>query len=183
MVPGDELEREDVLVLLSSVPERVGDLVNGLDENRLRYRHAPAFPTLLELVTHLSRAGRAVDSLLRHVQVDGVDRVALHAAIDPPTEVAADDAAVPELLEDYARIRRRSVDLLRGMPLADWDRIVIDAGLGEISLLDLTRLVTRHELGHLTQIRNLIAVLPEPEDLGPVAAVRVPGQSPSLGPP
>jgi hypothetical protein len=41
--------------------------------------------------------------------------------------------------------------------------------MGELSLLDMVRLITRHELGHLGQVRNLIAVLPEPKDLGPVA--------------
>lgn len=169
MMPGDELERDDVVVLLCSVPERVADLVSGLDETRLRYRHAPAFPTLLELVTHLAQAGTAVDSLFRQIQVDGAECVAVRPAIDPP-DLGVTEIEVPVLLDDYTRIRRRTVDLLRGMAGADWERRVSDTGPGEISILDLARLVTRHELGHLTQVRNLIAVLPEPEDLGPVAA-------------
>ena len=54
-------------MLLGVVPERVGDLVSGLDEPRLAYRHAPAFPTLKEVIGHLSDAGTAVDGLLRGV--------------------------------------------------------------------------------------------------------------------
>jgi hypothetical protein len=29
-------------------------------------------------------------------------------------------------------------------------------------------MVTRHEMAHIAQIRNLTALLPEPEDLGPL---------------
>jgi len=30
------------------------------------------------------------------------------------------------------------------------------------------QMVTRHEMAHIAQIRNLTALLPEPEDLGPL---------------
>ena len=43
----------DVVLLMGSVPERISDLVYGLDETRLRYRHGPAFPTLGGLIGHL----------------------------------------------------------------------------------------------------------------------------------
>jgi hypothetical protein len=169
----DELDRDEALVLLGSVPERLADLTSGLDENRLRYRHAPAFPTLRELITHLSRAGEGVDALLREVQINRADRLDVRRAIDPSDEAAADSdadrSALTQTLEDYARVRRRSIDLLRGIGPEDWERTISDAGLGEVSLVDVVRLITRHELGHLSQVRNLMAVLPEPTDLGPVA--------------
>ena len=37
-----------------------------------------------------------------------------------------------------------------------------------MTLLEVCRLVARHEMGHIGQIRNLSALLPEPQDLGPV---------------
>lgn len=177
MNSGDELDRDDAVILLGSVPERLADLTAGLDENRLRYRHAPAFPTLLELVTHLGRAGAGVDGLLRQVQINGVDRLDVRRAIDPEEGAVAEvsEPGVPpapspisQVLDDFARVRRRSVDLLRGMGPAAWERTIADAVLGPLTMLDVVRLVTRHELGHLGQVRNLIAVLPEPEDLGPL---------------
>ena len=62
----EEMSPADVVLLMSSVPERIGDLVYGLDESRLRYRHGPAFQTLGGLIGHLLDSGSKVDALLRH---------------------------------------------------------------------------------------------------------------------
>lgn len=159
MPPRDELGRENVVILLGVVPERVGDLVSGLDEPRLAYRHAPAFPTLKEVIGHLSDAGSSVDSLLRRAYLDGQRELPVRASIDPGHEP---DLSQPmnDLLEGFGRVRRRTVDLLRGLGQADWDRVVFDPQQGELTLLDVCAQVTRHELAHLSQLRNLIALLP-----------------------
>jgi hypothetical protein len=165
--PSGELSRDDVLVLLGSAPERVSDIVAGLDEARLRYRHGPAFPTLKEVIGHLATAASAIDSLLRHAHLDHAEETDVRAAIDPPD---AAESALPtdEALHDYQRIRRRTMDLLRGFSDADWKRGLRDQRLGEVTLLDTCRRVVGHEMGHLTQLRNLIALVPEPTDLGHV---------------
>jgi hypothetical protein len=154
------MERDDVLLLLGVVPERVGDLVSGLDELRLSYRHAPAFPTLKEVIGHLSDAGSAIDGLLRRAYLDGQRELPVRASIDP---IHTSELAPPlkDLLESFGRVRRRTVDLLKGLASADWERVVIDPQQGELTLLDVCSQVTQHELAHLSQIRNLIAVLPE----------------------
>lgn len=157
---------EDYVVLLAQVPERVADLVSGLDEPRLRYRHAPAVPTLGELVAHLAVTGTLVDALFRHVCIDGQHEVDLRAALDPPDPPP--DTPVPELLERFARDRRRTADLLRGLDAAGWADRVGDRRLGELTMLEVCEEVGRHEAAHLTQLRNLMAMVPEPRDLGPI---------------
>jgi hypothetical protein len=169
--PPAELSREDVLMLLASCPERVTDIVAGLDEDRLRYRHGPAFPTLKEVIGHLAAAGAAVDALLRRAHLDQVQEADVRAAIDPLDGVDLAPAA-EELLQDYVRIRRRTIDLLRGWNEAEWSRRLRDPRLGDLTLLEACRQAAAHEVGHLTQLRNLIALLPEPVALrelpGPV---------------
>ncbi|MDQ6692217.1 MAG: hypothetical protein M3Z13_05560, partial [Candidatus Dormibacteraeota bacterium] len=66
MEPDVNFTRDDVLTMLAGCPERVRDHVASLDQSRLGYRHGPAFPTLGELVLHVSATGAAVDSALRH---------------------------------------------------------------------------------------------------------------------
>jgi hypothetical protein len=171
-----DLSREDVLVLLGSCPERVSDIVAGLDEARLRYRHGPAFPTLKEVIGHLAAAASAVDGLLRRAHLNRVDEADVAGAIDPSGPA---DPSLPaeEVLHDYQRVRRRTIDLLRGFGEADWKRSLRDPRLGELTLLDTCRRVAGHEIGHLTQLRNLIALVPEPTDLGQIVPSPFGGES------
>jgi len=156
----DQLDRDEVLMLLGVVPERVGDLVSGLDEPRLAYRHAPAFPTLKEVIGHLNDASAAVDALLRRAYLDGQRELPVRASIDP-TCAPEQSPPLMELLEGFGRVRRRTVDLLKGLGAADWQRRVVDPQQGELTLLDVCAQVAQHEMAHLSQLRNLIALLPE----------------------
>jgi hypothetical protein len=157
----------DVVLLMGSVPERVSDLVYGLDENKLRYRHGPAFPTRGGLIGHLLDSGTKVDSLLRHAHLDGLATADIRATIDPALEEEPLRLPLQEAIEDFGRIRRRTVDLMHGWGKTEWDRKLKEPRGGEISLLDVCRMVARHEISHIAQVRNLIALLPEPQDLGP----------------
>ncbi len=155
------LEREDVLIMLGACPERVRDYVTGLDESRLAYRHGPAFPTLGELVLHVSETGSAADTALRHACLDGASEVDARAALEPSLESSEAVAPALERLADLGRVRRRTMDLLRGLTAADWDRVVVDPSIGELTVLDFCRLVAQHEMAHLSQVRNLTSLLPD----------------------
>lgn len=146
---------------MAMVPERVNDLVSGLDRRRLDYRHAPAFPTLTEVIGHLCQSGTGIDAALRHALLDGARDVPVRDVIEPAHEP---DLSPPlaELIESFGRVRRRTVDLLRGLTEQDWTQPVTDPRQGELTLSEVGVQLNRHELGHLAQIRNLIALLPEP---------------------
>jgi hypothetical protein len=159
----EELSPADAVLLMSSVPERISDLVYGLDESRLRYRHGPAFPTLGGLIGHLLESGAKVDALLRHAHLDGLAIADVRATIDPGNEMEL-GRPLQEALEDFARVRRRTVDLLHGWGKNEWERKLIDPRGGETTLLGVCRMVARHEIGHIAQIRNLTVLLPEAEN-------------------
>lgn len=166
----EEMSPADVVLLMGSVPERINDLVYGLDETRLRYRHGPAFPTLGALIGHLVESGIKVDALLRHVHLDGETTADVRGAVDPSHDQHL-ERPLQEALEDLARVRRRTVDLLHGWGKSEWERTISDPRGTETTLLDLCRLVARHEMSHVAQIRNLTVLLPEPQDLGPVRPI------------
>jgi hypothetical protein len=163
----EELSPADAVLLMSSVPERIADLVYGLDEARLRYRHGPAFPTLGGLIGHLVDSGSKVDGLLRHAHLDGIASADVRGTIDPTHDHDL-DRPLQEALEDFARVRRRTVDLLHGWGKNEWERTLSDPRGGSFTLLEVCRMVTRHEMAHIAQIRNLTVLLPEHEDLGPL---------------
>ena len=172
----EEMSSADVVLILSSVPERTSDLVYWLDEARLRYRHGPAFPTLGNLIAHLVDSSLKVDAVLRHAHLDGQTIADVRSAIDPPHDQAELARPLQEALEDMARVRRRTVDLLHGWGKSEWDRKINDPRGGEMTLLEVCQIVARHEMGHVAQIRNLSALLPEPQDLGPIRPAGVNGK-------
>ena len=167
----EEMSAADAVLLMSSIPERISDLVYGLDEARLRYRHGPAFPTLGGLIAHLLDSGTKVDALLRRAHLDGMVVADVRATIDPARDQELDHP-LEEAIDDFARVRRRTVDLLHGWGKNEWERIITDPRGSEFTLLDVCRLVTRHEVAHIGQIRNLTVLLPEPEDLRPALPAR-----------
>src|SRR5256886_13206719 len=105
------MSTSDVVLLLGSVPERTSDLVYWLVEPRLRCRHGPAFRTLGGLIAHLVEAAPKVDALLRHAHLDGRTTADGRAAIDPSHDQEL-TRPLQEALEDFSRVRRRTVDLL-----------------------------------------------------------------------
>src|SRR2546430_9209417 len=80
----EELSPADAVLLMGSAPERISDLVFGLDEAKLRYRHGPAFPTLGGLIGHLLESGSKVDALLRRAPLQGVSPPRPPSPIHPP---------------------------------------------------------------------------------------------------
>ncbi|HLH70233.1 MAG TPA: DinB family protein [Candidatus Dormibacteraeota bacterium] len=150
---------EEVVLLMGTVPQQLSDLVSGLDELHLTYRHAPAFPTLREVIGHVCEAGMAIDGLLRQACLDGLHELPVQATIDPTPDP---DLSPPtsELLEGFARVRCQTLDLLHGLPPEAWQRRVVDPLRGELTLLEVCQLVAEHELAHLSQLRSLIALLP-----------------------
>lgn len=143
--PPAEMEPADIVMLLLSVPERVSDLVSGLSDGQLGYRHGPAFPTAAEVAEHLALTGGGLDATVTAVSLD----------TEPGAGPSLGGLAVAAQLEDWQRHRRRAADLLRGLPAESWDKPV-----GDVTLVEYCRQGLRHELGHLTQLRNLTALLP-----------------------
>src|SRR5437879_8928210 len=152
---------------MGSAPERISDMVFGLDEAKLRYRSGPAFPTLGGLIGHLLESGSKVDALLRRAHLEGLSTADIRSTIDPGHDQDL-DRPLPEAIEDFARVRRRTVDLLHGWGKNEWERTLSDPRGGSFTLLEVCRMVTRHEMAHIAQIRNLTVLLPEHEDLGPL---------------
>jgi hypothetical protein len=152
---------DEIVLLMGAVPEQLSDLVSGLDELHLTYRHAPAFPTLKEVIGHVCEAGIAIDGLLQQACLDGPQELPVQETIDP---VHDPDLSPPtlELLEGFTRVRRQTLEVLRGLPPQAWQRRIVDPRRGELTLLEVCQLVAEHELAHLSQLRNLIALLPAP---------------------
>ncbi|MGH7870273.1 MAG: DinB family protein [Candidatus Dormibacteraceae bacterium] len=153
------IKREDVIAAMGAIPERLTDLAGGMPEPSLSYRHGPAFLTVGEVVGHLAAAGAEVDRLLRRVYLEGDLQINLREAIEPSLSRSEEDS-FGALLRYYARNRRSTVDLLRGLKGSEWKQLLQDSASGEVELIDFCQMVVRHEMGHLVQVRTLSTLLP-----------------------
>src|SRR5205823_7441163 len=95
----EELSPADAVLLMGSAPERISDLVFGLDEAKLRYRHGPAFPTLGGLIGHLLESGSKVDALLRRAHLEGLSTAHIRSPIAPGHDPDL-DPPLPQAIED-----------------------------------------------------------------------------------
>jgi DinB family protein len=136
----EKVTGDDVTMLLLSVPERVSDLLLGLTPDQLSYRHGPAFPTASEVARHVATVGAELDAEITAVALDA-------PPADPPR---TEELPLADVLQDWQRRRRRAADLLRGLPDDRWDDRLAELCDGGL----------RHELGHLSQLRNLTALIP-----------------------
>src|SRR5258707_13198412 len=122
-----------------------------------------------------------VDFVMRRWTLEGLGSVDRWSA-SYPLQVQELDRPLQEAVDDFARVRRRTVDLMHGWGKSEWERLVSDPRAGDVTLLDICRRVSRHEIAHIVQIRNLTALLPEPEDLGPPTdGHRIPSAAPDIG--
>ncbi|HEY8648238.1 MAG TPA: DinB family protein, partial [Candidatus Limnocylindria bacterium] len=106
----------------------------------------------------------AMDAALRQACLDGATEVDVRSALAPPADAADGPDEAPLALahlEDLNRVRRRTIDLLRGLTDSDWERVLVDPAVGDLTVLDFCRLVAAHEMSHLSQVRNLTALLPD----------------------
>ncbi len=152
-------DRNDLCAVLATVPERTSDIATELDGPGLAYRHGPSFPTVGEVVSHLCQSGSAIDAVLRPVAIEGTRELRLREAL----EADRDPDLLPSLetqLDDFARVRRRTVDVLHAMPTEFWDREVFDPAIGRLTVREAVSSVVRHELGHLSQLQSLVTLLP-----------------------
>ncbi|MGH2927150.1 MAG: DinB family protein [Solirubrobacteraceae bacterium] len=152
-------DRNDLCAVLATVPERAADIRSELDGSGLAYRHGPSFPTVGEILSHLCQSGSAIEAVLRPVALESADELRLRAALE--TDREAD--LLPPLetqLDDFSRTRRRTVDVLHAMPTSFWDREVLDPAIGRLTVREAVGSVARHELGHLSQLQSLVALLP-----------------------
>lgn len=171
--------------MVASIPERLASYLIGLHQDQLAYRHGPAFPTIAELVMHFTESGEAFDRLLTEALAEDPKQLSvpvtdsgsiLNAAVAIGSR-AVDPDAIVEGLNRYAASRRELAELIRQADEATWQRPVHDAFLGEVTPQQLVGRLAQHEMGHISQLRNLIACLPEIRLPAPAEPEEVPTSS------
>jgi len=118
----DEAGEDEPLAALERGLEETAELVRELGEARGGFRYAPGKWSVRELVGHLSDGERIF--AYRAFRMARGDRTPL-ASFDEDAYVAAsgyDRRTLADLLEEFATLRRASLQLFRSFDAAAWER-------------------------------------------------------------
>jgi hypothetical protein len=150
------LGERNLIDVLAETPEQIQALIAGLTDDELHQRPAPDEWSIADQIGHLwddeilygfrARAILAEDE----PRLIGTNQDRWNALPKPP---------LAELLLAYRALRAANLALLRGTPAADWEKVGIHQERGRTSFRLLWETVAGHDLAHLQQVRQTIALL------------------------
>jgi hypothetical protein len=151
-----EFNLDDSIALLTRTPAALDALLRGLPETWTHRNEGNDTWTAYLVVGHLIHAERA-DWIprVRHILENGDTR-----AFQPfDREGGKPNKPLPELLDDFARLREESLATLRAMNLQpkDFARPGRHPAFGPITLSQLLATWTSHDLTHLHQLSRILA--------------------------
>jgi hypothetical protein len=158
----DDGEQSWILKALREAGSELIDQLDGLSEEELRWHPPEEERSLEEIILHLRDHERLG---LRQIQLiaetDGepllptMDIDALSVELDSGTQDTR------EALRAFGRLRSRMVRALWGLLAQDWGRCGRHPYRGLVSIAEIARELSQHDLGHLWQVRRVRQQLSE----------------------
>ena len=145
--------------ILERTPEVLRSLLEGLDEEWIHADEGPDTWSAFDVVGHLIH-GDQTDWIAR------AKRILEHGtelAFEPFDRFAQEEESrgktLGQLLDEFAAIRRRSLEALAALDLspADYEREGMHPALGKVTLGELLATWVTHDLGHVAQISRVLA--------------------------
>ena len=154
-----EFHLENAIALLSRTPAALDALLRGLPEAWTAHNEGAATWSAVDIVGHLIHGERA-DWIPRAVMILTHGESQTFAPFDRSGHVRETEGkSMPQLLDEFARLRAESVAQLRGMNLQPQDLILRGRhpAFGSVTLSELLATWTVHDLNHLHQISRVMA--------------------------
>jgi hypothetical protein len=139
---------ESVLDVLDEQVGQVAGRLGRLAEDRGDYRYAAGKWSVKEVVGHLSDTERVF--AYRALRIGRGDATALSGFDDQSyvPEMGSDERSLPEILEEWETVRRATLTLLHGFPVAAWRRLG-SASDAPISVRALAYIIAGHTRHHM----------------------------------
>jgi DinB family protein len=151
-------DKERLIWNLKSLPNELDDLLQGLDEETLRWRPVPTKWSVKEILCHL-RDMETNAYLARYVRMLKEDNPFLPNIDQDRLAVEGDyinQNAGLALLE-FKRLRQETVGTLDAAPLESWSREGVHETDGKLTIEALvTRQIKGNDLNHLVQMKDII---------------------------
>ena len=151
---------EEAVEVLSATPAVFRALLKGKSENWLRARKAPDAFSAIDVVGHLMHA-ELTDWIPRvRILLATQDQVAFEPFDRFGFGHLVEDKSLGEILDEFARLRKQSLAALEAMAIEDGqlDLPGRHPEFGPVTLRNLLATWVVHDLGHIAQVVNTMAL-------------------------
>lgn len=148
-------EHEDLVERLGTMPDRVAELVAGLDEEALRRRPAEGEWSINEVCGHLVEDARTWQErfVLITTQADPyLKRYDPEAGV---REGGYQRAPIEKTMGEVRRVRGETIELLSGLSPEGWERVGRHWSEGQVTIAEACSIALEHAESHLEQLREL----------------------------
>jgi hypothetical protein len=154
----DQRDKERLLWNLRSLPNELGDLLAGLEEETLRWRPIPHKWSIKEIMCHLRDMERLA-YLERYRRILSEDNPVM-PNIDQ-NRIAAESDYINQdaraAYDEFCTLRRETIATLESVPPDAWSRSGVHETDGPMTIEQLvTRQIRGNDLNHLVQMKDIV---------------------------
>src|SRR2546423_3534014 len=154
----DQREKDRLLWNLKSLPNEIEDLLNGLDEETLRWRPIPNKWSIKEIMCHLRDMEREA-YLARYQRILGEDQPWMPNIDQDRLAYERDyiNQDTRQALDEFRQLRGETIELLDRVPSDTWSRGGVHEIDGPISIEQLAHpQIKGKALNHLVQMKDIV---------------------------
>ena len=148
-------EHEDLVERLGTMPDRVAELVAGLDEEALRRRPAEGEWSINEVCGHLVEDARTWQERFVLITTQADPYLKRYDPEGGVREGGYQEAPIEKTLGEFRRIRRQTVETLSRLSAEGWERTGRHWSEGPVTIAEACSIALEHAESHLDQVREL----------------------------
>lgn len=154
----DKRDKDRIIWNLRSLPNELDDLLNGLDEETLRWRPIPNKWSLKEIMCHLRDMEREA-YLWRYQKILTEENPSLPNVDQDRLAVERDyvNQDAQAALAEFKKLREETIRTLDGIPVEAWLRGGSHETDGPMTIEQLVlRQIKGNDLNHLVQMKDIV---------------------------
>jgi uncharacterized damage-inducible protein DinB len=151
-----EKKYELLLKSAEASPQQVAMAVSGLSPKELGYKPSPGKWSILEILAHLADVEIVFAYRLRGLLVDKTPAIRPFDQEEWANHLGYAETSAPEMVAQYALLRRSNLRLFRRLSTEDWLKGAIHPEFNRnFTVGDLLERMVDHSASHLKQIEAL----------------------------
>ncbi|HSF22880.1 MAG TPA: DinB family protein [Blastocatellia bacterium] len=154
----DKRDKDRIIWNLRSLPNELDDLLNGLDEETMRWRPIPNKWSIKEIMCHLRDMEREA-YLARYRKILSEQNPVLPNVDQDRLAIERDylNQDVKAALAEFKALRAETIQTLNDAPVEAWSRSGVHETDGPMTIEQLVlRQIKGNDLNHLVQMKDIV---------------------------